>query len=55
MLYFTAENKRKAGQLNVMQALLDVMLVHKADANVAQQAAGAMLNICANGVLIMKL
>jgi hypothetical protein len=50
LLYFTAENQIKAGQLNVMQALLEVMLVHKADANVAQYAAGALRSICANGV-----
>ena len=50
LMFLSAENKIKAGQLKVMKALVDVMLVHKTDAAVAQQAAGALLNICVNGV-----
>jgi hypothetical protein len=52
--YISAENQIKAGQLNVIQALVEVMLVHKADAVVAQEAAGALFNICVNGLLIMN-
>jgi len=52
--YISAENKIKAGQLNVIQVLVEVMLVHKADAVVAQNAAGALRNICVNGFLIMS-
>ena len=47
---FSDENEIKAGKLNVMQALVEVMLVHKADAGVAANAAGALGNICVNGV-----
>ena len=49
LLYFSAENKIKAGQLNVMQALVDVMLQHKADPRVTENVAGALGNICENG------
>ena len=40
----------KAGQLNVMQALVEVMLVHKADPAIAHQAAWALGLLCLNGV-----
>ena len=46
---FSAENQIKAGQLNVMQELVEVMLVHKADPRFAEKAAGALWNICMNG------
>ena len=49
LLYFSAENQIKAGQLNVMQALVDVMLQHKADPRVAENVADALGNICDNG------
>ena len=53
VIFLSAENQIKAGQLNVMQALVEVMLVHKADAAVAQYCAGALLKICLNGVLLL--
>ena len=37
-----------------MQALVEVMLVHKTDDIVAQQAAGTLCDICANGVWLLK-
>ena len=47
---FSAENKIKAGQLNVIQVLIEVMTVHKANAAVVQNCAAALWNICVNGV-----
>ena len=38
-----------------MQALVDVMLQHKADPGVAEEAAGALMNICVNGDLIIAI
>ena len=46
---FSAENTKKAGQVNVMQALVEVMLVHKFDAKVAEKSAGALGAICNDG------
>ena len=46
-----ADNKVKAGQLQVMEALLETLSLHKANAEVARQVAGAMQNICVNGIL----
>ena len=52
MYFLLAKNQIKAGQLNVIQLLVDAMTVHKADARVASQAAAALGNICGdNGVL----
>ena len=54
-MFLSAENTIQAGQLNVIQALVDVMLVHQADAAVAQSAAGGLANICYNnGILILS-
>ena len=53
--FLSAENQLKAGQLNVMQALVEVMLVHKADAKVAETAAAALHNICYNGVWLLTM
>ena len=55
VFFVSAENQIKAGQLNVMQALVEVMLVHKADANVAENAAAALYNICLNGVWLLTM
>ena len=38
-----------------MQALVDVMLQHKADCKVAEEAAGALQNICLNGDFFMMI
>ena len=46
-----AYNKVKAGKLQVMEALLETLSLHKANAEVARQVAGAMQNICVNGIL----
>ena len=46
----SAENQIKAGQLNVIQALVEVMLVHKAYAKVAKSAVDALNIICFDGV-----
>ena len=51
---FSAENKIKAGQLNAMDSLLEMMRLHKADPRVAANAAGALQAICVNGVLSMN-
>ena len=49
--FLLAENRRKAGQLNAMRALVDAMTVHKANARNAEDAAYALGNICEdNGV-----
>ena len=48
-IYVSDENQIKAGQLNVMQAFLEVMIVHKADSRVVQTAADALHRICKNG------
>ena len=37
-----------------MQALVELIMVHKADADVAQYCAGALANICDNGFLILS-
>ena len=55
LLCFSGENKIKAGKLNVMQALLDVMHQHKSDPRVAEDVAGALRNICVNGGLIITI
>ena len=50
-LIVLAENQIKAGQLNVIQALMEVMTVHKANANISEKAAFALGSICCkNGV-----
>ena len=54
VIFLSDENQIKAGQLNVMQALVEMMTVHKANAAVAQQAAGALRNICVNGVVLFR-
>ena len=43
---FADENHAKAGQLRVMQALLEALSVHKANAEVARLVAFAIVNIC---------
>ena len=45
---FAAENQVKAGQLRVMEALLEALSLHKANAQVADRVAFAMGNVCAN-------
>ena len=45
-----AENKVKAGQLRVMEALLNSLTLHKASATVAEAVAGAFTNICVHGM-----
>ena len=45
---FAAENQVKAGQLRVMEALLESLSLHKANAQVAEYVACAMGNICGN-------
>ena len=49
-IYVSGGNQIQAGQLNVIQALLEVMLVHKADAKVVEKAAYALHQICKNGL-----
>ena len=55
LFIFSAVNKIKAGKLNVMQALVEVMLLHKADPKVAANASGALWNITINGDVIMTI
>ena len=43
---FADENKSKAGQLGVMEALLEALSLHKANAEVAASVAAAIRNIC---------
>ena len=43
---FAAENRVKAGQLHVMEALLEVLSLHKANADISRPVAGAIRNIC---------
>ena len=45
-IYVSGENQIKAGQLNVIQALLEMMLVHKAHAGVLENVAEALHLIC---------
>ena len=48
---FTVDNRVKAGQLGVMEALLEALSLHKANAEVANIVAGAIGNICnSNGI-----
>ena len=42
------ENQVKAGQLGVMEALLEALSLHKANAEFAASVAGAIANICGN-------
>ena len=44
---FVAQNQVKAGQLGV---ILEALSVHKANAEVAASVAGAIRNICRNGI-----
>ena len=46
-----ADNQVKAGQLRVMEAFLEVLSLHKANAEVARRVAGAMSKICKIGIL----
>ena len=55
LFYFSDENQIKAGQLNVMQALVDILLQHKVDSRVAKTAAGALQNICMKGDLLITI
>ena len=55
LLYFSDDNQIEAGQQNVMEALVDVMLHHKANPRVTENAAGALLNICVYGGLIIPI
>ena len=48
-IYVSGENQIKAGQLNVIQALLEMIIVHKAHAGVVDKAADALHYICKNG------
>ena len=43
-----AENQVKAGQLGAMEALLEALRLHKANAEVAREVAGAIWTICVN-------
>ena len=47
---FTAKNKVKACQLGVMEALLDALSLHKANAEVARELSRALANICYDGI-----
>ena len=48
---FADENQVKAGQLGAMEALLDALSLHKANAEVAREVATAFANICReNGI-----
>ena len=49
--YVAADNQVKAGQLKVMEALLEALSLHKANAEVARVVAAAMRYICVNGIL----
>ena len=52
--FVSVENKIKAGQLELIQALMEVMLVNRADANVSEWCAGTLWNVCENGVCIVN-
>ena len=39
----------QAGQLGVMEALLECLTLHKGNENVVESVAGAFTNICVNG------
>ena len=47
---FADENRIKAGQLGAMEALLEALSLHKANAEVAREVAYALTYICANGI-----
>ena len=47
---FAGENRVKAGQLPVMEALVEALSLHKANAEVASWVACAIRNICLNGI-----
>ena len=50
MLQFADENAAKAGQLGVMEALLEALSLHKVNAEFAASVAFALGNICKNGI-----
>ena len=43
---FADENQVKAGQLGVMEALLEALSLHKANAEVAREVATAISKMC---------
>ena len=47
---FADENQVKAGQLGVLEALVEALSLHKANAEVASWVACAIRNICLNGI-----
>ena len=47
---FAGENQVKAGQLGVLEALLEALSLHKANAEVALEVAGAIRNMCLKGI-----
>ena len=47
---FADENQVKAGQLGVMEALLEALSVHTRTSEVSHWIAGALGNICENGI-----
>ena len=49
-IYLVADNKVKAGQLPIMEALLESLTLHKANEKVVEAVAGAVSNICVNGI-----
>ena len=51
MLFFLVdENAVKAGQLPIMEALLESLTLHKANEKVAEAVAAALESICVNGI-----
>ena len=51
---FAGKNQVKAGQLGAMEALLESLSLHKANAEVALEVAGAIRNICEIGIYQRK-
>ena len=47
---FVVNNQVKAGKLGVVQALLQALDLHKANAEVARPVVGALSHICGNGI-----
>ena len=43
---FSEENQKKAGQLGAMEALLEALILHRMNAEVAREVAGAIRNVC---------
>ena len=54
MLFFLVdENAVKAGQLPIMEALLESLTLHQANEKVAEAVAGNLRNICFNGISLV--